>query len=93
MIDGIAKSQKNVIQESQLYSEFQQLIKGSKYKIPSSTFFKQYKSNPEALYGKEFHPSKKIHTNTTETPSDLQGYDLVFAKLNFSADKLDFELL
>ena len=73
------------------------LLKDSKYKVPQSTFFKQYKSCAEdsslkqVMQGWALINESKSEKEEAPSTSDLEGYDLVFAKIAFSVNKADFE--
>ena len=72
------------------------MIKNSRYKIPSDTYFKQYKA-PQAT--DVWQPAQSdagrslsnIDINKTVAPSEVEGYDLLFAKILFSVSKDDIE--
>ena len=64
------------------------MIRNSRYKIPPTTQFRQYKAKPEA---QRSLTTRKANDSYAEAPSDVKGYDLMFAKIAFSVRKEDFE--
>ena len=73
------------------------LIKNSKYKIPPTTHFKQFKATNDSDYNgtsetaREVRSLSNLNLNQGQAPSDLQGHDLMFAKIAFSVNRDDFE--
>lgn len=73
------------------------LIKNSKYKIPPSTHFRQYKaSSTESARGadseRDHRSLSNLNLNRDDAqPSGVTGYDLMYAKIAFSVSREDFE--